>query len=812
GLAGLSGVGTGLIGAGGAKIAQKLGIGEIDTLLAGGNAGATTTKGIARKAAEGAVVEGVLQELPQSMQEQALQNIALDKPWDEGLGNTAAMGLLTGAALGGIAGPLGGKALVQPAPTAENPAPAPVPAPDPNAGAISRTAALLPAPSIAGLLPAPESVMFADGDGNVSSQGPARDVDREYRPTGREQGARDFGPGIDQIVPQGEQAPLEGQLIRGSSGAQPQPGMREPAIYDNDQGRGLPAPGRVIPDMRADNITVAPDGTAVPGKTATPTPTSYVQGGPGMDQQREVGKTYKGLPAANRAIRNAANPEQLEAVKVGPQTFEVRAKPKPAKRIVNRDRDSVMQAVIRLGGVKTEWRRDTTGDDKGNKFLPGVGALWSDKTGTGLDDMASLLDQSGYVPAGEMQRDGGVSWLQQALRDEVGGMKTHAAPGSKLQEAQALKAEADRLEAQASQQEQSNDFDTAETVASDLLDDIDLLEIRAAAAAKHAADLDEIFGDTPSESSPRTQAADQAADGIQGQPEDASRGAGGGQRPQGSQPDARPESQAEEAPSLELASQTEAELAAIDVANKARIKAEEKAQAEADEKRRKDEERAQIKAQSEAQADNFTLGVSGADALSGQGGMFDSQPSLTELGGKPTAEKPVPKVTRQQAITEAQGAAAEVLSRGGTDADAIRAATDQLIERMADDPSISISSDAPAAVKAAKRREKSSPVEGSKNVADQLAAIDLNDLSSLIDEVSNEVAAPQTSKPKSKRSTKAKTAEGKPRIRPAKSPAERTDTTKPGDVTRTAGAIAKSMGVNMSKAGMNALEGLTQLF
>ena len=96
-----------------------------------------------------------------------------------------------------------------------------------------------------------------------------------------------------------------------------------------------------------------------------------------------------------------------------------------------------------------------------------------------------------------------------------------------------------------------------------------------------------------------------------------------------------------QAEAFQLNQQTEEELAAADAANKARIKAEEKAQAEADEKRRKEEERAQIKAQSEAQADNFTLGANAEDSLSGQAGMFDSQPSLSELGGKPaTTETP----------------------------------------------------------------------------------------------------------------------------------------------------------------------------
>lgn len=533
--------------------------------------------------------------------------------------------------------------MVQPQPSAENPAPAPVPAPDPQAGAISRTAAMLPGPSIAGALPSPESVLFADDQGNVSSQGPARDVDREYRPTGREQGPRDFGPGMDQAAPRGEQAPLEGQLIRGGIGAQPQPGAREPATYDNQPSLGLPAPSRAIPDMRGDNITVAPDGTAAPGKTPNTPPERYIQGGPGMDQQREVGKTYKGLPAANRAIRNAANPEQLEAVQVGPQTFEVRAKQKPAKRVVNRDRDSVMQAVIRLGGVKTEWRRDTTGDDKGNKFLPGVGALWSDKTGTGLDDMASLLDQNGYIPAGEMERDGGVSWLQQALRDEVSGMKTHAAPGSKLQEAQTLKAEEERLLAQAEAMADADpDLDTKIDMAFDLSDDPAELERRRLASEAFAAELDALFGDAPNEqgkpsavesvgSDPQT--AGSSADGDSGSAGEGKPGAVRGT-------DARAEGESEVTPTLELQSQTEQELAEADAATKARIKAEEKAQAEADEKRRKEEERAQIKAQSEAQADNFTLGVSGEDALSGQTGMFDSQPSLSELGGKPAATAP----------------------------------------------------------------------------------------------------------------------------------------------------------------------------
>lgn len=69
---------------------------------------------------------------------------------------------------------------------------------------------------------------------------------------------------------------------------------------------------------------------------------------------------------------------------------------------------------------------------------------------------------------------------------------------------------------------------------------------------------------------------------------------------------------------------------------------------------------------------------------------------------QPVAKTPTPKVDRKQAIADAQGAASEVLAQGGTESDATRAAADILIDRMADDPSISISQDAPQAVEAAK--------------------------------------------------------------------------------------------------------------
>lgn len=104
-----SGVGTAAFGAAGGRIAQKLGVTDIDTLLASG-AGGAASKGVIRRIVEGGIAEGAFEELPQSAQEQIWQNAALDKPLLEGVPESAAMGLVTGAAMGGAAGgALGGR-------------------------------------------------------------------------------------------------------------------------------------------------------------------------------------------------------------------------------------------------------------------------------------------------------------------------------------------------------------------------------------------------------------------------------------------------------------------------------------------------------------------------------------------------------------------------------------------------------------------------------------------------------------------------------------------------------------------------------
>ncbi|WP_262442589.1 PLxRFG domain-containing protein [Acinetobacter ursingii] len=112
-----TGVLGGLLGFAGGRLAQKMGIGDVDTMLVTGRAGpaeiageiaSMPAKSLPRRVVEGAISEGFLEELPQSVSEQILQNLALDKPWHDGIEDAAVMGTLAGMAMGGGANILSG--------------------------------------------------------------------------------------------------------------------------------------------------------------------------------------------------------------------------------------------------------------------------------------------------------------------------------------------------------------------------------------------------------------------------------------------------------------------------------------------------------------------------------------------------------------------------------------------------------------------------------------------------------------------------------------------------------------------------------
>ncbi|MCY1165191.1 hypothetical protein D9M73_50910 [compost metagenome] len=91
-----AGLGTAVIG----RTAGRL-MGDAETALFTGAKAAGVQGSLPARVAKGVVGEGLLEEMPQSAQEQAFTNMAMGDPLSKGVGNAAAMGALTGAAMGG---------------------------------------------------------------------------------------------------------------------------------------------------------------------------------------------------------------------------------------------------------------------------------------------------------------------------------------------------------------------------------------------------------------------------------------------------------------------------------------------------------------------------------------------------------------------------------------------------------------------------------------------------------------------------------------------------------------------------------------
>ena len=135
---------TGALGVLGGKIANKVGIGDIEQAMAGAARGEAATTGLAGRLAEaamqptwagrgtrvgfGALSEGLLEEAPQSAFEQVWQNVATGQDLATDLTRSAIEGALAGAGMGGAFNALSpGQAVVpnQPPPASAGPAATP---------------------------------------------------------------------------------------------------------------------------------------------------------------------------------------------------------------------------------------------------------------------------------------------------------------------------------------------------------------------------------------------------------------------------------------------------------------------------------------------------------------------------------------------------------------------------------------------------------------------------------------------------------------------------------------------------------------
>ncbi|MCG8985871.1 PLxRFG domain-containing protein [Delftia acidovorans] len=137
-----TGAATAGLGYAGGRVAQRLGIGDAETMLAQGNKGIAkqfaddaataatnplvqqrAVKSIPAQVIQGAISEGFLEELPQSVAEQIFQNLALGKDWSEDVDTAVVLGTLSGAAMGG--GAAGYRAAREPRVPAGQPGEAP---------------------------------------------------------------------------------------------------------------------------------------------------------------------------------------------------------------------------------------------------------------------------------------------------------------------------------------------------------------------------------------------------------------------------------------------------------------------------------------------------------------------------------------------------------------------------------------------------------------------------------------------------------------------------------------------------------------
>lgn len=104
-----TGVAGSLLGFLGGTVAKKLGFEDVDTLMARGVKPEQVAQeitqipfsSIPKSVVLGAISEGLLEEMPQSVTEQVLQNYALDKDLFEGVDDAIVMGTLAGMAMGG---------------------------------------------------------------------------------------------------------------------------------------------------------------------------------------------------------------------------------------------------------------------------------------------------------------------------------------------------------------------------------------------------------------------------------------------------------------------------------------------------------------------------------------------------------------------------------------------------------------------------------------------------------------------------------------------------------------------------------------
>ena len=149
---------------------------------------------------------------------------------------------------------------------------------------------------------------------------------------------------------------------------------------------------------------------------------------PAVPTQKPV-KVYKTRPAAEAA--KSGNTQRLRKVQGGyilrdASDAELAAAEKAGRRLsrkhsIDPEKDSLLTAIAKLGGLAMKEKSDTIGE--GNKLTAGGHVFTT--TGKAIDEMARRLgEEENFIPQDEM-RDGGVRWLRDAIKDEYGGHRKY---------------------------------------------------------------------------------------------------------------------------------------------------------------------------------------------------------------------------------------------------------------------------------------------------------------------------------------------------------------------------------------------------
>lgn len=176
GLSVSTGMVTGAITRVSGRLAEKLGVADIETVLAGGST-PKAAAGLVKAFVAGMVTEGALEELPQSMQETIQANIGAGRPWHEGVSQSAVIGLVVGSAIGGPTGVVGSLRAPAPepgpAPPPTEPAPVAPETPEGEIGAPEAAQAVSAEPAAAAeIRPASQDVSPAEDAGTLRVEAP----------------------------------------------------------------------------------------------------------------------------------------------------------------------------------------------------------------------------------------------------------------------------------------------------------------------------------------------------------------------------------------------------------------------------------------------------------------------------------------------------------------------------------------------------------------------------------------------------------------------------------------------------------------